>query len=350
MDIKIATDNDKQIWDEAVFNSRLGTIFHSWDWLKLIEHHAKYSFMGIKRDAKFYPIMVFDKQELVGILPVYYYKFPTFNFVCSPPPYVTTETLYLGPVTITPKGIRSHRQQEKEHQFITVVNQFLRNDLQTDSIVLKTAPVFYDPRPFSWDGYKITPHFTNIVDLNKNENDIWNGFGTNLRREINKAKKIGINIDRGGKEEYGAVLNIRDKRHKLFSNNEFYKNIFKDFYPNNLNIFFAKKEEELLTGAIILLFKNRLYAWVGAPRCEYKGTVPNDLLIWEIIKYGIKNNYKELEIMEADDKKLDPFKSKFNGTLVEYYTLEWRSNYFNSLTKVSDSIRFFNNLIRGNPN
>ncbi|MCX6649850.1 MAG: peptidoglycan bridge formation glycyltransferase FemA/FemB family protein [Candidatus Bathyarchaeota archaeon] len=342
MEIKIASQTDNNLWDNLVNDSKSGTIFHTWDWLNIIKKHTKKTICGYNGSCDFIPLMVFDKEDLTGIMPIYCYKFPTFKVGLSPP--LGVETMYLGPIMVMPTGIMDHSEQYKREQFIADLDNYLKKTMHFNSICINTIPKFYDPRPFLWEGYKASPKFTHLFDLTRNEEKIWGDFGGKLRQDIKKTYKKGINVYQGKKDDYNNILNIRNKRIKFSCGTQFFDEIYEKFYPNNLNIFCAEKDGSLLSGLIVLCFKQRMYAWIGVPKCVYEGTYPNELLYWEAIKWGIQNDYKELEIMGADGKALNPFKRKFNGSLAEYYCLDWQTRYMNLLETIFQPVYYLGKM------
>ena len=63
MKIKIA---EKKEWDEIVENSSHGTIFHRWDFLKVMEKHTKKRIIRTQLKGKFIPLIAYNGTEPVG--------------------------------------------------------------------------------------------------------------------------------------------------------------------------------------------------------------------------------------------------------------------------------------------
>ena len=101
--------------------------------------------------------------------------------------------------------------------------------------------------------------------------------------------------------------------------------IFKNFYPENLNFFIAKKGDIPLTGIITISYKDKVSVWMGSPKITVDGVSPNYILHWEGIRWACNNNYKFFEILGASDQTLFAFKSKFNGEIIPFYSMKWYS-------------------------
>ena len=59
IDIKIS---DKREWKKLEENPQHGTIFHTWEWLKIVEKHA---------NMRLYPIIGMKGTTVVGIYPIF---------------------------------------------------------------------------------------------------------------------------------------------------------------------------------------------------------------------------------------------------------------------------------------
>jgi len=69
-----------------------------------------------------------------------------------------------------------------------------------------------------------------------------------------------------------------------------------------------------------LLFKDTIYGWYGGMDRAYSKYTPNELLMWYILEWGVKNGYKVYDFGGAgkpdEDFGVRDFKAKFGGELV----------------------------------
>jgi hypothetical protein len=113
---------------------------------------------GIKTTAKFFPILLIEKDVPVGIFPLYFFNNPVFNSCYSPPQ--NTETLYLGPLF---PDIETMKEEKKQIFLIDVqkaMDQFIKKNLKSRYILINTPPGYTDSRSFKWGGYTVNPRFT----------------------------------------------------------------------------------------------------------------------------------------------------------------------------------------------
>jgi lipid II:glycine glycyltransferase (peptidoglycan interpeptide bridge formation enzyme) len=146
-----------------------------------------------------------------------------------------------------------------------------------------------------------------------------------LKRNIERVKKEGVTVTDGSKEDAFFIYNLLRERKRNNSSIDYLGDICDQFFPDHIKIFVAKAGSERLSGIITVIHKDKVIFWVGAPKCSYKGQFPNELIIWESIRWASEQGYKTFEILGADDFALYPFKRKFNGNLIPYYQMRWRS-------------------------
>ena len=68
IELQIAEENEREKWNMLVENSSHGTIFHTWEWLKIVEKHA---------NMRLYPIIGMRGSNIIGIYPLFLHR----NFI-----------------------------------------------------------------------------------------------------------------------------------------------------------------------------------------------------------------------------------------------------------------------------
>ena len=337
MEIKIATETDQQAWDAVVERSPHSTIYHTWKWLKLAEKYSDMKIAGMRSQARLYPVMLMEKDSPVGIYPLFLFKTAMLHFCYSPPSQ--TETMYLGPLF---PDIDTMKQEKKQIFLLDMqkeIDRFIKKDLKSNYIQIKTSPGFDDCRSFRWGGYTIEPRFTYYIDLSEGTESIWKSFNRSLRYYIEKAKKEGIRVVEGDKEDALYIYDLLKERKRVKSSKEFLGSVYDTLLPDHLKIFIAKAGSERLSGIITLIHKDRVSFWIGSPKYSYKGISPNELVLWESIRWAGEQGYNIYEIVGADDYALFPFKRKFNGKIIPYYHVKWYSPLLNVVASVYSSVK-----------
>jgi hypothetical protein len=317
-EIRIAQDADANEWDAIISASPHGTIFHQWDWLKITEKHTR---------TTLYPLIGIKDSKTVGICPLFFQKNGPIRMVFSPPPHAAL--FYLGPVMV---GYDSLKQEKRETNYIDFqksIDAFIKNDLKGHYISISLPYGFYDPRPFVWSGYTVELNFDYVIDLTCDIGYLFQTLDKKQRQNLSRAKKRGITVEIGGKKDYEKILDLMDIRYNqqgknVMESREYFLEIY-DKYKENLKIFVAKVDGEVVTGTIDLQYRDTHYSWIGNPKPKKQiAPSPNDILIYESIRIAQEQGFKYYVTMSAaGDKRLHSYyASKFNPTIKVYFSVK----------------------------
>jgi lipid II:glycine glycyltransferase (peptidoglycan interpeptide bridge formation enzyme) len=332
--IPLDSTNEKA-WDDVVFSSSNGTIFHTIEWLKVVQDQL---------DAEFLPLMFYKGTQLVAIYPIFIQNQGIIKVALSPPS--RSYMLYLGPVIA---DYESLKQDKKESTYIQVqqeMDKYIFKIKGCKYARIRSSPGLYDSRPLRWAGYTIDPYYTYRIDLTGGIDHVWERFDRKLRVEINKAVREGVTVRTGDKEDLVFIHDSLFKRYieqgiKPVNYKNFLLELYNRFYPDNLKIFVAEYKGQRIGGTINLCFKNIMYLWVGIPKTDLAGISANDLIQWEAIKWAQTNGLEYYEEMDAgDDPRLRHFKSKYNPDLVIWYSaVKHSSHLYKAGERLFDFIR-----------
>jgi len=327
MSVEIA--KDCELWEEIIRSSTHTTIFHRWDWLKIMEKYSTKKIMGKRYKVKLYPLVVFDGETPIGVFPIFFYK-GLVKFVCSPPSAV--EDLYLGPVIANYDELKQSKRESRLFSLVKEVDSFISSELNPNFTLFNTSPNLVDSRPFKWLGYDVEPRHTYILKLTNME-EVWRGFHKSLRRGIEKARKDGLVVKEGSEDDLKHIYDLLRERNRIHAPKKFVLEVFKKFYPN-IRVFIAEKNGEKLSGIVNVCHNKKVSFWIGSPKFSYKGINPNEFVFYESIKWALENGFTYYEIMGADDLSLFEFKRKFNGDLVTFLTARKFSPRFVKMVEV----------------
>jgi hypothetical protein len=321
--LTLADDTFQKTWDDIVLSSPHGKIFHTWQWLKLVEFQTS---------TKFLPIVLYNGTSLVALYPVFLKKIGFFNLAFSPPP--NAHTLYLGPVIVDYETLK---QDKKEGLFIEIQEEVDNYIFKKNKCVysrIRTSPGILDSRPLRWAGYDIDPLYTYHIPIAEGSEAIWGNIDRKLRLKINKTIKDGVTVKAGDWEDLEYILRSLFNRYiaqgfkQPNDYSKYLRSLYDSFYPDNLKIFIAEYKGERAGGAITLCYKDVMYFWIGAPKSPLVGISPNDLVRWEAIKWAIDHGFKIAEIMDSgNDPRLRQFKSKWNPDLTIWYSAAKYSSF-----------------------
>jgi hypothetical protein len=324
--LTLADDTFQKTWDGCVVSSPHGTIFHTWQWLRLIEKQSS---------TKLLPILIYKGTVLIALYPVFLQKRYFYTLALSPP--FGAYMVYLGPVII---NYESSKQDTRENLFIQIqqeVDKYIFGKNKCAFSLIRTSPGLSDPRPLRWAGYHIDPLFTYRIPLHEGTDVVWEKLEKKLRVNIKKAVKEGVTVRLGDWEDLEFIHDSLSKTIPDFSVNDYKKyllGIYQKCYPDTLKIFVAEYQGERAGGVITLCYKDIMYHWLGSPKSFLVNISPNDLVQWEAIKWGIEHGYTYIDIMDSgENPRLRQFKAKWNPDLVNWYSATKDSSFFYLLGK-----------------
>ena len=195
MAIELYECREKGDWDALVEQSLNNTLFHSWEWLKIMEKHS---------GARMHALVARLGSNDVGLLPVFSKKSRGFRFLFSPPP--KSGLLYLGPLFIRYDKVLKLQTIEKTMlSFNDALNTYLKGAFKPNYIRLATTPGYGDSRPLTWNDYTVTPEYTYVLDLSGGEDAVFKNFQKQVRVDIKKTVREGVTVREGGKNEIKLI-------------------------------------------------------------------------------------------------------------------------------------------------
>jgi CelD/BcsL family acetyltransferase involved in cellulose biosynthesis len=311
VEIRVANNADAQEWDRIISESPHGTLFHHWNWLKITEKHTR---------STLYPLICLKNGVPVGVFPLFFQKKGPVRMVFSPPPHAAL--FYLGPVLVEPDSLRQEKREEIYFDFQNSVENFILNKLKANYISISLSPTLQDPRPFDWSGYSVDPLYDYEIDLTKGTEYLFRTIDKKQRQDLTRAKKKGITVEVGLKNEFEKILDLMEIRYaqqqKVVTVPRSYLADIFNSYKDNITVFVAKYEEEIVTGLIDLHYKDTIYSWIGNLKPIVKiSPSPTDLLNWEAVSYGCEQGFRYYVLLSAaGNERLHSYSSaKFNPEL-----------------------------------
>lgn len=187
---------------------------------------------------------------------------------------------------------------------------------------------------FIKNGFEYEDHLDVIFDLNKSEDELLNEMSRNRKKGIRQSYKKGISINKINltneemfTESYNTILDVYNRVKIPMPDVSFFKNAIYELHDKNLILTLgAFVGDELIGVRIALCYKNMIYDWYAGAKDEYLNYRPNDVLPWEIIKWGVNNGYEIFDFGGAGKPGVPygvrDYKLKFGGTLVNFGRFE----------------------------
>lgn len=158
------------------------------------------------------------------------------------------------------------------------------------------------------------------LDLRPDLETLWRGLPSPTRRAIRKAQREGVIIQAAkGVEMLRAFfelhLKVRKYKYQLLAQPyPFFENIWHHFIKRQKGLLLvAVYQDEVIGGALFLEWQGTLYYKFNASAPVHLSHRPNDLLIWEGIKYAKAKGYTCLDfgLSDWDQGGLVRYKRKF---------------------------------------
>jgi len=165
-----------------------------------------------------------------------------------------------------------------------------------------------------------------LIDLTKSEEQLFKDLHSTRRRQVQRGYRRGIVVDNYFevnenilKECYLILANVYKKIKLPYPTLLFFikaNNVFNEIF----HVFVAKFNDKVVGFRFVLVYKDLIYDWYAASNKDHYDKYPNDILTWEVIKWGHENGYNTFDFGGAgkiDEKYgVRDFKIKFGGKLI----------------------------------
>ena len=180
---------------------------------------------------------------------------------------------------------------------------------------------------FQKNGYNFKSHLNYIIDLTKGQEVVWKEISDGRKNKIKKAVKTGLSVtalehnitDEQIDEGYNIIKMVYDRADLPLANKQLIVNAVK---TNSIVLFLVKYEQQTIGCRFAFKYNDELYGWYAGSYTKYYSMFPNDLLIWETLKWGIENGYKSFDYGGAGNPNkhygVRTFKAQTGGMLVNY--------------------------------
>jgi lipid II:glycine glycyltransferase (peptidoglycan interpeptide bridge formation enzyme) len=316
MRLEIVNQSESNRWNEIIFSSSNGTLYHTWEWLKILEKHSK---------SKLFPIIYFDSEDDTpfAAIPLFYMNKFGIKMVFSPPP---GSAITLGPV-LNNKGYSQHKLELIYSDFQSTIDKFIKQ-LSSIYTFIVTSPGLFDIRPFSWAKYKVTPVYSYKIDLSQGEETIWKHMSDRLKKNIRKAQKNGIKfMESSSMDGINYIYNSLNRRYteqhlNLPLKQSYLQDLFRKFGGSSIRVYLAMHDENIVGASMYSMYKDKIVAHIGGARNESIDLEAIEFIRWNAITRAIRDGYKWFELFGANTRQLCDAKSQFCPILDIYFEMK----------------------------
>jgi len=258
-----------------------------------------------------------DEEGNKGLYPFMLNKIEGYNLEHN---YYDIETAYgYGGPIVSCKNVRFLRKFEEaftkfcEDNYI--VAEFIRFHpiIKNENIFIKNIKVMHN-------------RSTVFLDLTKGIDRMWcEDIKSKNRNVIRKAEKNGLHVEISHDYEmfksiYNQTMDKVEASLYYYFGDKYYKSVEKD---KHFILFNVIKEDKTIAAAIFMGYEKYFHYHLAGSLKEELCFSPNNLLIWEAIKYAVNNGYQMMHLggglTDSLEDNLFKFKGSFSKTYADFF-------------------------------
>lgn len=178
-------------------------------------------------------------------------------------------------------------------------------------------------------GFAYEKYLNYLIDLQGCPEDVFLNIGSRTRKNIKRCLNKGeVTIHEATRpEQIHTCYNLLSQTYRAarvpLANRSLFDAAFELLYPKGMIRFtLAYVGSTPAAVSVDLLYKDVIYGWYGGMDRDCSRYMPNDLLMWDILKWGSENGYSLYDFGGAgkpdEEYGVRDFKAKFGGKLVCY--------------------------------
>lgn len=314
-------------WDEHVGSSPYGCFFHLSGWIQALENLTK---------GKLYRLVFRKRDQVVALCPIFALRRGPLRAAYSPP--FAGASHHMGPVVLGYDGLTQRRRGQLMTGIQRALDGFLADELGCNYVEFRCPPGFLDGRSLQWAGYRVSLLYTRILDLALSADDLWNRFSPDLRRNVRKCEGQVVSREAFPDEIPDFLRVVRQRYHDVEVEypltGSFLQEAFEVLGPEFIRLFVAEESGTIQTGLILVMHAGRATVWHGSSRPRASRLPVSEHLHWFVTSWAHEQGFRELEIMGADNPRLEEFKSKFNARLVPCLHAEKARSWYRTAERI----------------
>jgi len=287
IEVIFLSENDLEEWNNFVENASRMSLYHVWEWGEALS-----STYGYQR----YYLSAMQEERILGVLPLIHVKSRLFGNRLISLPFCE----YGGPLVVP-------ELSDREKQQVTMVLLNAANKLARTLCVEYVGirkPMTEDAEELM-EAYGYTSlrrYITFRVDLTRDPDELWANMHKSTRKSIRKALKNEVTAKEvEGEEQLKAFYMLYLSDVKRHGSPPHKYALFKKLYDSlqvsgKMRVLLAEYKGRFIGGRIVFCDSKTIFCWNSVSDIKYRNLNPSNLLLWEIIEWGLKNGYHTLEL------------------------------------------------------
>jgi serine/alanine adding enzyme len=268
----LQTEDDEKRWNDFVAGHGSCTFYHQIGWRNAIQraygHRPHYLFAE-------------DGAEIVGILPLFFVKNMSGK-----------KTLISLP--FAPYGGVCSRNQGVSERLLSEARR-----LMMDSGASYIEMRCFADDPATTDFLANDQYVSSVFKVAGGSDEAWRQLEKNRRKKVRKAQKNGLTaeISEPGhaiEDFYNLYARTMHDLGTPVHSAVFFRQVVNEF-PNSTRILLVRHGRRVVGSGFLLLWNSTLTCGWGASLKEYLWCEPNDLLYWEVIRYGCEQGFSSID-------------------------------------------------------
>ena len=236
---------------------------------------------------------------------------------------LTTRTVAYGSVLCAPDAegqqalallLRTHKREAGVGTLLT--------ELRNLSNMTDVQPVL------SANGFTFEEHLNFLIDLTRPQNQLWQNIRSNARRNIQKARKEGVEIAEVSAASeipvaYDLLRQVYRRIQVPLPDQSLFQAAFEVLHPRGMFRILLARAKGIPIGVLTLLMhKGVITYWYTGTLREYAEYRAGDLLVWHTLELGSNTGFQCFDFggggRPDEEYGVRDFKAKFGGDLVNY--------------------------------
>jgi lipid II:glycine glycyltransferase (peptidoglycan interpeptide bridge formation enzyme) len=309
--MKLVRSLEEMQWRDFIAQHPESNIFHTPEMFQVFEEAEGFQ-------PKFWAVVDEKDTPLTLLLPVH------ITLIGGALQYMTTRAVAYGSVLYTPgsKGKNALAYLLDAYQK-EVDKRVLFTELRNVSDLEVVQPIL-DAHNFQYE-----EHMNYLIDLKRSPEEIMQSFGSRTRKRIRRAlRKNQVRVTEISKREeiltcYELLLASYTNAQVPLADISLFEAAYDQLHSKGMIKFYlAWVAEQCVAGSVELIYKDVIYGWYSGVDRDFSAYIPNEMLMWQILKWGAENGYRLYDFGGAgrpdEEYGVRDFKAKFAGDLVMY--------------------------------